>query len=356
MKRPLLGIMFLGLTAVAIFIALPKNNSSPQITSQKATITPTQHPSQSGHVETIFVPYWGLDSHLSTTAYDTYVYFAVSPSNNGIDTTNDGYNDISQFTSDVPSTAKKLLAVSMVDSNTNEEVMSSKTLQQKVINDTIFLAKKNGFDGVVLDLEYSALAFDGVIKNVSNFSGNFSADVKKNNLSYYQMLAGDTFYRGKPYDTGYIGKISDGVFVMAYDFHKANGNPGANFPLVGEKNDYDFKIMTQDFLKNIPINKISVVFGLFGYDWTVDNEGNSTGPANSLSLKDIQQKFLDECAFVHCKSGRDSASAEMKVTYTDANGDMHIVWYEDQKSIAQKEAYLKTQGITSTGLWAYSYF
>lgn len=356
MKRPWLGILLLVLTGIGLVMAFPKSSIPPQVSPQKVSITPTLHPSQKGQSETLFVPYWGLDSNLSTTNYTQYVYFAVSPNSTGIDTTNDGYKDINTFVSDVPSSSQKLLAVSMVDGATNEQVMSSKILQQKVIADTVALAKKYGFDGVVLDLEYKALAFDEVVKNVSNFSGNFATEVKKNNLSYYQTLPGDTFYRGKPYDTGYIGKISDGVFIMAYDFHKASGNPGPNFPLVGEKNDYDLKAMTQDFLKNIPLDKITIVFGLFGYDWTIGMDGNSTGQANSLSLKDIQQKFLDECAFLHCHTGRDNASTEMKVTYTDANGDNHVIWYEDPQSIAEKKAYLKTQGITSTGLWAYSYF
>jgi spore germination protein YaaH len=53
---------------------------------------------------------------------------------------------------------------------------------------------------------------------------------------------------------------------------------------------------------------------------------------------------------------RDPKSAETKITYTDADKKQHVVWFEDMESVAAKEAYLKTRGISKVSFWAYSYF
>jgi spore germination protein len=114
--------------------------------------------------------------------------------------------------------------------------------------------------------------------------------------------------------------------------------------------------LTDDFLKLIPSDKITIIFGLFGYDWQVDDKGNATQPAQALTLLQIKQKFIDQCAFSECAWKKDKDSAETTVSYTDNDGKKHIIWFEDMESVKQKQEFLKTKGINSFSYWAYSYF
>ena len=144
---------------------------------------------------------------------------------------------------------------------------------------------------------------------------------------------------------------------MAYDFHKAGGDPGPNFPLNGrQKYGYDFKNMIDDFERDVPKDKLSVVFGLFGYDWSVDEKMKSKDIAESLSLNNIKTKFIDNCSYKNCTTTRDKESSESNITYKDENNITHDVWYEDNVSVIEKQKYLLEKGIGSIGFWAYSFF
>jgi cortical fragment-lytic enzyme len=114
--------------------------------------------------------------------------------------------------------------------------------------------------------------------------------------------------------------------------------------------------MIGDFLKKVPREKITVIFGMFGYDWKVGEKGQSISPATSLTLNEIQKQFLSSCHFTNCQMVHDNQSSEPQITYTDDQNTKHVIWFEDIHSVEKKKIFLKTKGIFSTGMWAYSYF
>ena len=144
---------------------------------------------------------------------------------------------------------------------------------------------------------------------------------------------------------------------MAYDFHKARSSPGPNFPLGGQNiYGYDMSKMADDFLQVVPNQKIAVIFGLFGYDWPVDNKGNAEGAGQPLTDLQITNQFLNKCSFKECQWNRDSLSGETVIHYIDNNNQKHIIWFEDMHSVTAKEAYLKKRGIGNFSFWANLYF
>ena len=68
----------------------------------------------------------------------------------------------------------------MIDSEFNSKLLDDKKLQEKIVQESIALAKQHGFSGIVLDFEINALAFDSVIKNISSFYVLFYKNVKTN--------------------------------------------------------------------------------------------------------------------------------------------------------------------------------
>ncbi|OGH10504.1 MAG: hypothetical protein A2857_04370 [Candidatus Levybacteria bacterium RIFCSPHIGHO2_01_FULL_36_15] len=305
----------------------------------------------------LFVPYWSFDKEkIESREFENLIYFGISANKNGIDKNDTGYKKITAFRQ-LSDDKKKFLTLRMLDSDINFSILKNKDLQKKIINQSIDITKNNTFDGLLLDLEISALPFESIVKEVTDFMELFNKSAKNKNLLFYVALYGDTFYRLRPYDVQSIEKHTDKIMIMAYDFHKAKGDPGPNFQLEGkERYGYDFKNMIDDFLKTVPGNKLSIVFGLYGYDWPVDEKERSKAVAQILSLNEIKFKFLDKCNLKDCIVTRDKQSSESKIVYVDEEGISHNVWFEDEISIKEKQKYLLTKGMGSIAYWAYSYF
>lgn len=353
-------LLFLGF-CFFVFSTLSQKTQLPALltpSSPGTTSVPKEDTSVRTNQKVLFVPYWGIQKGtIDSEHYDKLVYFGIAPNVNGIDTKDAGYKNLQQFIDKTDAGKQRLLTLRMLDADINTKVFDDRQLQQEVIKQTIATVKQYGFNGIVLDLEYSALAFDSVIESISKFTTEFYKDAKENNLFFAATLYGDTFYRGRPYDVSAIAKNSDEIMVMTYDFHKAGGNPGPNFPLHGKETyGYDLTTMVDNFVKTVPKDKLTIVFGLFGYDWEVNNKNNATKNGTPLSYLEMKQKFIDSCQFKNCIVKRSEKAGENEVRYRDDLGIMHIAWFEDWDSIAKKQEYLEGRGINVLGFWAYSYF
>lgn len=330
-------------------------SAQPVATVPQPTPTPTS-PAARSVAKTLFVPYWSLDTGVTFPHYQTLVYFGVPVGKNGLDKNDDGYQKLETFTS-VAGLQRKILTVRMIDSTTNFATLKDQKQQTKVIQETISLAKANKFDGVLLNIEVSALPFASLVDQITDFSAAFAKQAHASNLEYSITAYGDTFYRIRPFDIQKLAKDADHMYIMAYDFHKAKGNPGPNFPLRGsEAYGYDYSRMISSFADAVPIQNLIVVFGMYGYDWSVDEQGVPKVPGKPVSLKEIRAEIIDHCEHLSCSWERDTASAEVKAVYSDGEGERHIVWFEDEESVKRKQEFLKKSGIGSFAYWAYSYF
>ncbi len=306
----------------------------------------------------LFVPYWSLDSKkIDTVGFDKILYFGITPGTNGINKTEAGYTGMDKFVSAVPAGHQTELVVRMIDSDITFPILKDTAKQKKLIEDSIAIAKENGFSGIVLDLEISAVPFESLIKQVNTFTQAFHSQTKKSNIKFSLMFYGDSFYRLRPFDIQALSKNGDHFMIMAYDFSKSRGNPGPNFPLNGkEVYGYDMSKMTDDFLRFLPTDKTSVVFGLFGYDWIVDDKGTAVSTGEPKTYQQIKKEFLSGCVYKDCDIKRKNDSVEIEITYTDKEDKKHIVWFEDMESVGKKQKYLQGKGINNFSFWAYSYF
>lgn len=304
----------------------------------------------------IFVPYWTIPEDTLGDEYTYYNYFGVAVTEDGLDISDPGYNSIADFL-EVVGAKKKFLTIRMVDSSVNSAILKNRVAQQKIIEESLEVANKYNFDGVVLDLEMSSISFDAVTKRVSDFYKEFYTQTKKDQILFYTTIYGDTYYRVRPYDLKHIAQYSDQILIMAYDFHKSRGNPGPNFPLNGKATyGYDFTTMIQDFLKDVPPEKITIIFGMFGYDWKVDKDNKAVGNGIAKSLNEINATIVNTCSYARCTVSRHDISQETQATYIDPEGKKHIVWFEDEESVQAKKEYVSQLGIQSYSFWAFSYF
>ncbi len=330
-------------------------------TSTPKTLTPvsTTIPTAKANLakSSLFVPYWTMGNEkIQEDGIEQYIYFGITYDKEGKIIQDQGYKNAVVFLKKTDNSAKKLLAIRLTDQKINSSIVENYSLQKTIAKEAVGFAKANGFDGIVLDFEINALAFDSVIKGISNFYKLMYEEGKEKELEVFAALYGDVFYRARPYDVKAIATFTDGIFIMAYDFHKARGNPGPNFPLLGKEHyGYDFYQMIDDYTKNVPKQKLSIIFGLFGYDWEVNEKNETITGGIPLSTNEIAGKFIQSCEFANCKVNRDQTSGEMRVVYRNED-KMHVVWFEDMESVRRKREIMEEKGITSFGYWAYSYF
>lgn len=303
----------------------------------------------------LFVPYWNLQN-INRGGYNKLIYFGISTTEEGINREDQGFANIQEFSSRTTNTPT-LLTLRMLDADTNIAILENPQLQRQLAVEVADVAKEYDFAGVVLDLELSVIPFSNIKDQISSFVTVLDSEFESRSLQFGVALYGDTYFRARPYDVKRIGESADEIFIMAYDFHKSRGEPGPNYPLSkGTVYGYDFKDMITDFSADIEPEKITVIFGMYGYKWTLGKQGMPLKAATSFSLLDAQEMFYPKCNYKSCSVNRDENSAEMKVTYTDTEGYKNEAWFEDKESMLQKSDYLKQQGIGSVSYWVNGYF
>ncbi len=315
--------------------------------------------------QSIFIPYWNLNGDLSNLSqYDRLFYFGIKPEVSGINKEEPGYTSLDQFVSRVPAGIQKYVTVRMLDADINSSILADPKIQDKIISETINIAKNKNIEGIALDLEITNILSQNLKGQINEFVQQFYLMSKVESLKFFVILPGDTIYRKRPFDIATIARHSDGVLIMAYDFHKSISEPGPLFPYSGnQKYGYDFQTMIADYLSEVPKDKVTVVFGLFGYDWTVDEKKRPIKPAKALNLIEIRKQFLGRCEWKDCLVKRDERSKETEVDYINSQVvdnygyiEYHIVWFEDEESVQIKKDFLKGKGIGNVAYWAFGYF
>ncbi len=314
--------------------------------------TPRTAPS---YARSIFVPYWQLDAPFnSPQEYDRIIYFGVAGTIDGISRSDPGYQALPAFIQG--STRSRWLTIRMTDSEMNDRVLDSLASQQAIVNDAVALAKAYEFEGVVLDFEYRSL-FGGKIDTVTAFYRLFGESMRKNDIIPSITMYGDVLYRARPYDLRAIQSSVDEVMIMAYDLHKSRGEPGPNFPLsAGKSYGYGYDRLLKDILPIIPADKLTFIFGMYGYDWKVDDQKRPITVGESKTTAQITKNILTHCTVERCTTVKDRLSGETEINYVDGEGRYHIVWFENEDSVAKKTLYLESNNIHSIAYWAYGYF
>ncbi|MFA9288756.1 MAG: glycosyl hydrolase family 18 protein [Weeksellaceae bacterium] len=357
--RILIGIIILG---VVLFASLQLSEAQQSVSSEKTELTPTVTPSISPVAtteleRTIFIPYWNIPTDADKlTLYDRLVYFGITATTDGIDKTDDAYKGLSDFM-DLEGDKSKAITLRMLDTESNTIILEDEALQEQLIDETINILRQGDVDELVLDLEMSVLPVTDVKQNISEFTARLAKKLHASDMRLSMTVYGDTIYRGRPYDLKALANSVDEFYLMTYDFHKVHGEPGPNFPFADDNvYPYNFKDMLSDMRTYVDAENLTVILGMYGYDWTLGQQGLPLKAAKALSLKDIKAMLGETCELQQCKLNKTQEGKEPSVSYKDSDGYMHTVWFEDEESAQEKIKYMQQQGIGSVAYWVWGYF
>lgn len=244
----------------------------------------------------------------------------------------DNYREILKFTHEAG--IKSHASIALMVKDPLHELLTSSQNRKRLIDNIVYVVKRDGYDGVNIDFEFIDPA-DGP------YFTTFLRELK-NSLGENIPLSVAVFARtGKEkwpvaYEYENIGKIADYVVVMAYDYSYATSAPGPVAPLwwVREVADY--------MAKSIPREKIILGLPTYGYDWS--SAGGRATTVTFSRLNNLKNKY---------KLGEyfDQNSMSPYYIYSDEYGNKHTIWLENKTSLEEKIKVAKDYGLGGISFW-----
>jgi spore germination protein len=139
------------------------------------------------------------------------------------------------------------------------------------------------------------------------------------------------------------GRIADFVVLMTYEWGWRKGPPQAISPLNQIKRVLDYALTV------MPKEKIFFGFQIYARDWLLPH---ITGQeAQTFSVQEAIARAAQYSVIIQY----DTVAQSPFYRYTDAQGRMHEVWFEDARSAQAKFDLVKSYGLAGISYWALGY-
>lgn len=220
------------------------------------------------------------------------------------------------------------------DSKVVSEMLANQTSRRNNIEKILDYVARNNFAGISLDYEaipdQSRPAFTLFIKEI------YQTFHPQGLLVSVNLPLDD-----QDFDFAAISESADFVILMAYDQNTPYGaNPPG--PIAGQKWVADsLKIKTGQ----IPVEKIVLSLGNYGYDWPDANFNASQGKDWTFA------QIMDLVREKQLKISMDADSLNPRFDYNDENGNPRHVWLLDSITTYNQARMANSLGIFSFALW-----
>lgn len=325
-----------------------------------------------------FLPHWTMDNanSIDFATLTTLAYFDVKVNADGNLLTDDvGYQSfISRkatqlFTKAHANGTRVVLTLTQMDPNDIEMFLVDEEAQKRTIQQTVSLVERRGIDGINVDFEYGTDAgyqnraiFTKFVKDLTTEMHNRVPNSKVT-VSVYASAVKEP----KLYDISSLAQATDGIFMMAYDFATTSSDiamPTA--PLKGYKENkywYDVSTAVEDFLTQMPANKLILGTPLYGLNFSVYEPGFKAetipwwywGSSSILQTYESVRENVTPTRedVVDMKKGWDDVGQVGYISYYNANlGSWRMVYIDDVRSLGLKYDFAKDKQLLGVGLWA----
>lgn len=313
-----------------------------------------------------FLPHWSLGDidTIDFSKLTTLAYFDIKLKANGAaDTSDESWQRLNSpaaqkmFAKAKSSDTKVVLTYTMFENDQIEAMVTNPAHRERAISHMVKAVKKYDTAGVNIDIEYQGNADSHVRKAYTAFvqeaSKRMHKDVPGSNVTV-SMYAGSAKYP-MLYEVEKLGQVTDGIFMMAYDFATAGStNAGPNAPLTGAPDTYWYDIASalKDFeAQGVAVEKIILGVPYYGYDWpTVGQHPKSPvvpGYAGAVTYAGTQ-RILKE------NGGQRKWDYEAQSPYIayEQGGQQRVVYYDDEQSLGLKYDMVNEHNLQGVGIWA----
>jgi spore germination protein len=221
-------------------------------------------------------------------------------------------------------------------------VLSSEEIQDRVITEALQIMDSKGYR--ILDCDFEYLGRENR-ERYNNFLRRAAQRVRARGYLLSAALAPKTsgdqvgvLYEGHDYSA--VGQIVDIVFFMTYEWGWSGGPPMAVSPLPQVRRVMEYAVSV------VPKNKIMMGIPHYGYDWTLPYVRGGRW-ARSIT----PQQAVDLAVRYGVNIQYDQTSQAPFFYYTDEQGQRHVVWFEDVRSIQAKFDLVKELGLRGFFYW-----
>lgn len=220
-------------------------------------------------------------------------------------------------------------------------MLKDEKAQEVLIENIIKTLQEKNYTGIDVDIEY--LSKDDR-DNFTNFIKKLTEALHPLGYEVTVALAAKEsedevglLFEGHDYKA--LGQYADNLLLMTYEWGYTYGPPMAVAPIYRVIGVLDYAI-TQ-----IPHEKLLIGIPNYGYDWTLPFvQGTAAKSLNNVAAVDLAR---DTGAIIEY----DEDAQAPFFTYYDVNGNKHIVWFEDARSIEAKLKLIEKYDIQGAAYW-----
>jgi hypothetical protein len=207
-------------------------------------------------------------------------------------------------------------------------IMSDKHLRKQFLNTLVTICHRNRFQGINIDLEELAINDNALL---TNFVKELSMLFHDNDMYVTQDIAPFN----EDYDVEPLARYNDYLFLMAYDEHNSESQPGAI------ASQHWVERATDWAAKNIPNDKLVLGLAAYGYDWAQGDKGQTVSYDQTIA------SALDAGAQILF----DDDSYNLSFSYDDDDGLLHQVHFTDAATLYNIMRFGVTYHLAGFGLW-----
>lgn len=224
-------------------------------------------------------------------------------------------------------------------------VLSSPVIVERLLENIVQIMKQKRYQGLNIDFE-NVLPKDKELYNEFlqkavdrlHSEGYFVSTALAPKVSGEQP---GLLYEAHDYEAH--GRIADFVILMTYEWGWRKGPPQAISPLNQIKRVLDYAVTV------IPRNKIYFGFQIYARDWLLPHIPGQE--AQTFSEQEAILRAVKYNAIIQY----DNIAASPFYRYTDEQGRMHEVWFEDARSAQAKFDTVKSYNLAGISYWALGY-
>ena len=323
-----------------------------------------------------FATYWELrnNANWSYSLLSTVAYFGLTVNGDGnFNTTDPGWtgwnsqNLVDTFSRAHQAGDRAVVVIKAFNDATINSIVSSSTVRQTLITNTINAIATHGVDGVNVDFEGSSNpAYPNLQTDFTSFTGQLSAQVHQQWPS--AMVSVDTYsgaasWTGGFFNIGALAPNVDAFFIMAYDMASGNmsGQAGPNAPLNGWT--YNDTTSVAQYLTKAPASKVILGVPYYGYkrSTTSNQPYASIVPGSGADVDYYSDVQGDLSCAQQLSQGWDSTAQSPWASWwsppvNDPCQGNHNSWrelyYDNASSLALKYDLVNANNLRGAGMWA----